>query len=175
MRTAVIGAGGWGTTLALVLHEKGHDVTLWSRREDFARELRERRENIRYLKGIQVPVSIEITHDTEWLYDRELYVFALPSQATRAMATELSPKISHAGAVYVSASKGIEKGSLMRVTEIIAESLGVDSAKTVALSGPSHAEEVARGVPTAVVAAGTDHDVAREVQNAFSLPHFRVY
>ncbi len=175
MKTAVIGAGGWGTTLARMLQERGHAVTLWARREAFADELRTARENAAYLPGVEIPASIEITHNASALHGKELYVFALPSQATREVIGELSSHISHAKAVYVSASKGIEKHTLLRVTEVISESLGVDASRTVALSGPSHAEEVARRVPTAIVAAGLDHDVAREVQSAFFLPYFRVY
>lgn len=175
MKTAVIGAGGWGTTLARILDERGHHVTLWSRREAFAETLRRSRENAAYLPSIKISSSIEITHEASALEGKDLYVFALPSQATREVIRELSSHISHTNAVYVSASKGIEKHTLFRVTEVISDALGVDASRTVALSGPSHAEEVARQVPTAIVAASTEHDVAREVQSAFLLPYFRVY
>ncbi|HZK76092.1 MAG TPA: NAD(P)H-dependent glycerol-3-phosphate dehydrogenase [Candidatus Kapabacteria bacterium] len=175
MNAAVIGAGGWGTTLARLLDERGHRVTLWARREEFASELREKRENATYLPGIKLPATIDITHDARELARSELYVFALPTQSTRSVARELAENISHSGAIYVSASKGIEQTTLARVTEVISEALGVEKSRTVALSGPSHAEEVARRVPTAIVAAGEDHAVAQEVQNAFFLPYFRVY
>ena len=175
MKTAVIGAGGWGTTLARLLDERGHQVTLWARRETFAEELRRTRENVAYLPGIEISSSIEITHEASAIQGKELYVFALPSQTTREVVGELSSHIAHTNTVYVSASKGIEKHTLLRVTEVISQSLGVDASRTVALSGPSHAEEVARQVPTAIVAASTEHDVAREVQSAFFLPYFRVY
>ncbi len=175
MKTAVIGAGGWGTTLARVLHERGHDVTLWARREAFAEQIRNARENAVYLPGIEISPLIKITHDASALEGNDLYVFALPSQATREVISELAPHISHGNAVYVSASKGIERKTLLRVTEVISESLSVEPSRTVALSGPSHAEEVARQVPTAIVAASVEHDVAREVQSAFFLPYFRVY
>ncbi|HET6402639.1 MAG TPA: NAD(P)H-dependent glycerol-3-phosphate dehydrogenase [Candidatus Kapabacteria bacterium] len=175
MNAAVIGAGGWGTTLARLLDERGHRVTLWARREEFAKELREKRENATYLPGIKLPLTIEITHEAPELAKKELYVFALPTQSTRSVTHELAKNISHSGAIYVSASKGIEQTTLSRVTEVISEALGVEKSRTVALSGPSHAEEVARRVPTAIVAASEDHAVAREVQNAFFLPYFRVY
>lgn len=175
MNAAVIGAGGWGTTLARLLDERGQQVTLWARREEFANELRERRENATYLPGIKLPATIEITHEAEALREKELYVFALPTQSTRMVARELAKNILHSGAVYVSASKGIEHSTFSRVTEVISNALGIEHSRTVALSGPSHAEEVARRVPTAIVAAGEDPAMAREVQNAFFLPYFRVY
>jgi len=175
MNAAVIGAGGWGTALARVLDECGHKVTLWPRREEFAKLLRDKRENAAYLPGIELPSSIEITHDESALSGNDLYVFALPSQATQEVVRSLSKHISHSNAIYVSASKGIERKTHMRVTQVISSALGVDSGRTVALSGPSHAEEVARHVPTAIVAACEDHDVACEVQTAFFRPYFRVY
>jgi glycerol-3-phosphate dehydrogenase (NAD(P)+) len=175
VRTAVIGAGGWGTTLAQLLAERQHDVTLWARSEDYARDMRERRENRIYLPDVPLHPSINITHDASSLDDRELYVFAVPTQATREVAELLSPNISHEHAVYLSASKGIEKGTMKRVTELLSEALGVETSKTLALSGPSHAEEVIRGIPTAIVVAGEDQALAKEVQNAFLLPYFRVY
>ncbi len=175
MNTAVIGAGGWGTALARILEERGHSVTLWARDEVFAARIQRERENTVYLPGIEIAPAIEITHDASALQGKELYVFALPSQATREVIRELSSHIAHANAIYVSASKGIEKHTLARVTEVISDALGVEAWQTVALSGPSHAEEVARRVPTAIVAASLEHDVAREVQSAFFLPYFRVY
>jgi glycerol-3-phosphate dehydrogenase (NAD(P)+) len=175
VKTAVIGAGGWGTTLARLLDERGHHVTLWSRREGFAEQLRHARENVVYLPGVEISPLIQVTHNASALEGKDLYVFALPSQTTRHVIEELSKYIGRHNAIYVSASKGIEQKSLLRVTEVIAESLGVDATRTAALSGPSHAEEVARRVPTAIVAASLEHDVAREVQSAFFLPYFRVY
>jgi glycerol-3-phosphate dehydrogenase (NAD(P)+) len=175
MNAAVIGAGGWGTTLARILDERGHHVTLWARREEFALELSRARENTLYLPGIPISSSIDVTHNAHKLAHNDLYVFALPTQATREVALELSPQIMHGRAIFVSASKGVERGTMARVTEILRDALGVDGTRTVALSGPSHAEEVARGIPTAIVAASEDHAVAKEVQSAFLLPYFRVY
>jgi len=175
VNAAIIGAGGWGTTLARILDERGHRVTLWARRETFAEELRRSRENAVYLPGVSLSSSIEISHEPSSLEGKEVYVFALPSQSTHEVVQELSSSISRANAIYVSASKGIDRKSLLRMTTVLAKTLGVDDSQTVALSGPSHAEEVARRIPTAVVAAGEDHDIAREVQNAFFLPYFRVY
>lgn len=175
MRTAVVGAGGWGTALARVLAERDHTVTLWAHHEEYAEQLRVTRENATYLPGVAIDPKIEITHDSQALAGKELYVFALPSQATREVARKLAPVIQNQESLYVSGSKGIEQGTHYRVTEVIAESVGVPVGHTVVLSGPSHAEEVARNVPTAVVVAGEDHETARRVQDAFMLPYFRVY
>lgn len=174
MRIAVIGAGGWGTTLAQVYAERGHSVTLWARSQVRAEEINRLRENPIYLPGIPLHPSIEITHSGDQLSDNELYLFALPAQATRAVASQLSSELSKS-AIFVSASKGIERGSLARVTEVLASTLNVANDRVLSLSGPSHAEEVARKIPTAVVIAGSDHSVTREVQIATSLPTFRVY
>jgi len=176
MKAAVIGAGGWGTTLAQLLAERGHDVVLWARSEETAREIERTRENASYLPEITLNPTIRITHAQEELRDRHLYVFAIPSQATREVTRLLKEDLRGDGSsIFVTASKGIEKGSLRRMTEVLSESLGVDSSRTLALSGPSHAEEVAREYPTAVVIAGEDHALAKEVQQAFLLPYFRVY
>ncbi len=177
MQTAVIGAGGWGTTIAQVLAERGHAVTLWARSESRAKEISETRENRVYLPGIALHPHISVTHDSEKLANNHLYVFALPSQATRHAAEGMRAILTDANsdAVFVSASKGIERNSLARMTQVLSQSLGVPSGRTLALSGPSHAEEVARGIPTAVVLAAEDHALAKEVQQAIVLPYFRVY
>src|SRR5947207_152096 len=118
MRTAVIGAGGWGTALARVLAERGHSVTLWAHREEFAAELRSKRENATYLPGVPISETIEITHEAAGLNAKELYVFALPSQATRQVVRELLREIAHDDAIYVSGSKGIERETHARITEV---------------------------------------------------------
>ena len=175
MDAAVIGAGGWGTTLACLLEERGHRVTLWARREEFATELRETRRNSLYLPNVPIPRAIEITHDSAALRGKDLYVFALPTQSTRRMVRELAHDISHDRGLYVSASKGIEQTTFARPTQILQEALNVPSSRTVAFSGPSHAEEVSRKIPTAIVAGSDDPSTAKEVQSAFFLPYFRVY
>jgi len=175
MRTAVIGAGGWGTTIALLLEEGGHDVTLWARSDKNAKDIYERRENPAYLPGIHIPDRITVTNDAELLGDKELYVFAVPSQSLREVAISLSPFIRNDTALYVSASKGIERNTLKRMTEVMQEVIGIDKDRTLAFSGPSHAEEVARKIPTLVTAAGSDAKAVKIVQDAFFLPYFRVY
>jgi glycerol-3-phosphate dehydrogenase (NAD(P)+) len=175
MKTAVIGAGGWGTTIALLLNEGGHDVTLWSRSEELAKSISLLKKNPVYLPGIEIPAGITVTHDPELLRDKEMYVFAVPSQSLREVATTMRDQIKNTIALYISASKGIERNSLMRMTQVIQEVLSVEKSRTLAFSGPSHAEEVARKIPTLVTAAGTDSDAVKIVQDAFFLPYFRVY
>ena len=175
MRTAVIGAGGWGTTISLLLNEGGHEVTLWARSEEFASLASLTRENPVYLPEIKIPDSILITHDPELLRDKDLYIFAVPSQSLREVSTVLLPVIRNDSALYISSSKGIERNSLKRMTEVIQEVLHVEKGRTIAFSGPSHAEEVARGIPTLVTAAGSDSEAVRKIVNTFFLPNFRVY
>ena len=176
MRAAVIGAGGWGTTLAEILVDRGHETTLWARSPERATEIRQAHENVTYLPGIRLKDALRVTHDSAALHDQHLYVFAVPSQATREVVAELRTALNPSpDNVFVTASKGIERGTLKRMTEVLAEVLAIESDRTLALSGPSHAEETARGIPTAVVIAGEDHSLAKEVQTAMVLPTFRIY
>lgn len=174
MNIAIIGAGGWGTALALIAAERGHTVTLWTRSAERAIDLDTHRENTAYLPGIPIAPDINITSNDSDLKDNELYLFAVPSQSLREISLRLKQYI-HPHSIIVSASKGIERHTLKRMTEVLAETLGATPNRLVALSGPSHAEEVARGIPTVVVAASTDFNAARDVQQAFILPNFRVY
>ncbi|HET6513046.1 MAG TPA: NAD(P)H-dependent glycerol-3-phosphate dehydrogenase [Candidatus Kapabacteria bacterium] len=178
MRAAVIGAGGWGTTLAHLLAERGHDVVLWARSEERALELERDRCNKIYLPLLEIHPSLRVTHDASQLDDRHLFIFAVPAQATRTVVEYLKPSLSRAvgdDGVFVSASKGIERHSMARMSEVLRDGLDAREERILALSGPSHAEEVAKGIPTAVVAAGMDHALAKEIQSAFLLPSFRVY
>jgi glycerol-3-phosphate dehydrogenase (NAD(P)+) len=175
MRAAVIGAGGWGTAISILLAERGHDVTLWARSPERAAELRSSRENKRYLPGIDIPKEIQVVSEDRELTAKELYIFATPSQMLREVASRLKAHIASSSALYMSASKGIERNSLLRMTEVAGEVLGVDKKRLLAFSGPSHAEEVARRIPTLVVTAGEDQKATEFVQDAFLLPYFRVY
>ncbi|MDP4221042.1 MAG: NAD(P)H-dependent glycerol-3-phosphate dehydrogenase, partial [Bacteroidota bacterium] len=116
-----------------------------------------------------------ITHDSEQLRGKDLYVFVVPSQSLREVAQTLAPFLVSSTALYISASKGIERSTLRRMTEVLQEVLGVSNDRCLAFTGPSHAEEVARKIPTLVTAAGTDPEAVKIVQNAFFLPYFRVY
>ena len=172
MRAAVIGSGGWGTALALVLVENGHRVSLWCRREDKREELCLSRENP-LLKGVHLPETIEITSELSSISGCEVVVLATPSFAVRETARKMKAYLSP-GTVLLSVSKGIERDTSMLMSQIIEQEVG-GSCPVVVLSGPSHAEEVSRGVPTAVVVASEDREAAELVQNLFMNRRFRIY
>jgi len=172
LKITVLGSGGWGTALALLLLENGHDVTLWSFDENEAETLRRTRENP-MLKGVPLPETLAITTNFDTVPGSEIVVMATPSFAVRATARKVAPLLQKE-TIVVSVSKGIEKDTNMTLTAIIEEEIGRKCA-VVALSGPSHAEEVGRGVPTGVVAACEDIESARRVQDVFMCSRFRVY
>ena len=172
MKIAVMGSGGWGTALALVLLENGHDVTLWSYAEEESRVLRETRENP-MLKGVPLPETLALTSDMACVKGCKVVILATPSFAIRTTARALSPLLDE-GAVLVCVSKGIEKDTSLTLTDAIEEEAGAGH-PIVALCGPSHAEEVGRGVPTTVVSASRDREAAELVQDLFMNRRFRVY
>ena len=172
MRITVVGSGGWGTALALVLEENGHDVTLWSHRPEKAEELKRTRENP-MLKGVRLPESLHLTADLNAAGESDVVVMVTPSYAVRETAAKLRG-IVKPGTVIVSASKGIERGSSLRLSQVIDQELG-GSCPVVVLSGPSHAEEVGRHIPTGVVAAAERLEHVELVQDLFMNPRFRVY
>lgn len=175
MKIAVIGAGGWGTALAAVLGENNHQVALWARSQAAADELAATRRNPRYLPDAVLPVCVACTADLAAAADgAAIVIIAAPSHAVRATAAALAPRLA-AGAVVVSAAKGLEVGTLKRMTEIIAEEIPAAAPRLVALSGPNHAEEVALRHPTATVAASVSRPAAEAVQEALMAPYFRVY
>jgi glycerol-3-phosphate dehydrogenase (NAD(P)+) len=170
MNVAVVGSGGWGTALAILLCENGHDVTVWSYLKTESETLRTTRENP-LLKGVVLPEALTFTDDIACVAGKDLVVMATPSFAVRSTAKQVKDHLDE-NTVLVSVSKGIEQGTSKRLSEVIAEETG----RTVAvLSGPSHAEEVARRIPTGCVAACTDRAMAQFVQNAFMNERFRVY
>jgi glycerol-3-phosphate dehydrogenase (NAD(P)+) len=176
MRTsiAILGDGAWGTAIALLLAANPrHRVTLWSAREESGRLLRERRENVRLLPGVPIPAAVELTTDVRRAVDgADLWVAAIPTVYLRQTLTRVAPAL-RAGPPVLSLAKGLENGTFLRPTEIVTELLGVG--RVAVLSGPSHAEETSRGLPTSVVAASTDLGLARWVQRLFSTDRFRVY
>ena len=172
MKITVLGSGGWGTALALLLLDNGNDVTLWSFDPKEAQVLRETRENP-MLKGVPLPDALAITTDFSTVPDSELVVMATPSFAVRATARNVAPYLREE-TIVVSVAKGIEKDTAKRLTEIIEEEIA-GKCPVVALSGPSHAEEVGRKVPTGCVAASKDMEAAEKVQDVFMNPRFRVY
>lgn len=170
-KISVLGAGGWGLALALVLHSNQNDVTVWSPFENEVNELSETRTNERLLKGVVLPKEIKITNNLSDIEESAITVIATPSFAVRETAQRLK-SIKNFG-VIVNVSKGLEKTSLKRLSQIISEEL--PSASVVVLSGPSHAEEVARQIPTMLTAASEDVDSATMVQKVFSNEFLRVY
>jgi glycerol-3-phosphate dehydrogenase (NAD(P)+) len=176
LRVGVLGAGGWGTALGLLLHQNGHAVMLWEYQHELAERLKATRENPDFLPGVALPGEIGVTSDLEAaVSDKDMIVLALPSHTVRQTAKALS-LIPVQNALFVSGTKGIENHSLLRMSELLLETIpGLSAGRIVALSGPSHAEEVARSVPTVVTAASSDPKASQSVQEAFMNPSFRVY
>ena len=173
MKTTVFGSGSWGTSIALLLHSNGYDVTLWSKFKDEADSLNSTRRNP-LLKGVEIPEDIYITSDlNKAVHDVGAAIVAVPSYGLRETSEMLAGKFDD-DCVIVCMSKGIEKDSSSLFTSILKESFG-DSASIASVSGPTHAEEVARRVPTACVAASEDISVAMRVQNLLMNDHLRVY
>lgn len=170
MKICVLGSGAWGTALAKLLCENGHDVVIWGNEPDVLAAIGETHANERYLPGIQLPESLRLGADLpSSVAGCEIVVFAVPSAAIRPVAEQL-PDFN---AIAVSVAKGIEYETGLTNCGILREALGTE--KVAALSGPSLALEVAKGVPGAIVAASTDEAVVKIVQDAFHRPTFRVY
>lgn len=176
MNISVLGAGGWGTTLAIILHYNGHKVTLWEYKKDYAKFLNKKRENEIYLPGIKIPEEIVITHNfDEAVLKRNLIILAVPSQYLRGVIKKASYS-DIKNTILVNVSKGIEIKTLMTMSQMLKDVFpNLDDAQIGVLSGPSHAEEVSRRIPTAVVAASKDLDTSRTIQTSFITSYFRVY
>lgn len=174
-KVALIGAGSWSTALAQVLAQKGNTVLLWARREELA-NLINSGENTRYLPGIALNPNIRASTDLEKvLDDAEAVVFGVPSHGFRELLKASLP-YSHPSAIMINVAKGLEESSLLRLSEAFAQEAGeLALTRYVVLSGPSHAEEVGKNIPTAVVAASTEIDAAEYVQDLFMTKDFRVY
>jgi glycerol-3-phosphate dehydrogenase (NAD(P)+) len=176
-RIAVIGAGAWGTGLAIVLGRKGtHSVRLWAHEADVCESITQRRVNELFLPGRRIPDTVTATNDLVAALDSaEIVVSVMPSQHCRALFERMRPLIAPP-ALIVSATKGLEEGSLQRMTEVVAQVLERSNGASIgALSGPSFAQEVAHGDPTAITIASSDAALLRTVQQKFSDPSFRVY
>lgn len=175
LKVAVLGDGAMGTACALQLtHQPGRQVFLWSAREDNGRLLQHRRENVRYLPGIPLPPAVTLTLDLpEAVHQADLLVLAVPTVYLRATLLPRADILRSCRAPAVSVAKGLEIGSFARPSELILELTG--PRPLAVLSGPGHAEEIARGLPTSLVAASTDADLARHIQTLFSDQRFRVY
>ena len=172
-KAGVIGSGSWGTALARVLSKNGHEVTLWSRREEESRMLREERENKSKLPGVKLPDDILCTTDLERTVEgKDILVLATASPSIRSMAKKMAPYVAD-GQIIVDVSKGIEDSTLMILTDVIEQE--IPQCQATVLSGPSHAEEVGRDIPTTVVAGAKDRETAEYIQNLFMNKVFRVY
>jgi glycerol-3-phosphate dehydrogenase (NAD(P)+) len=175
-RVAVLGAGSWGTTLGLVLHGNGHEVRFWEYDPVQVERLTADRENRMFLPGVPIPADIAVTGDMrEAVALSEAVVFAVPSHAVRKVARTASELIDR-DARIVNVAKGIENTTLMRMSEVLAENLDRPGARGIAsLVGPSHAEEVSRGIPTTVVSASFEEETAVQVRDLFMMETLRVY
>ena len=172
-RPAVLGAGSWGTALALVLARRGLDVRLWTHNPELGREMAATRANNCYLPDFALPASITVTGNlADCVAHADTVIFATPSHAVRETAIR-ARKFLDSEIPLISASKGIEEHSLQRMSQVLSEVC--DGHEVVALSGPSFAREVAQELPTALVAASADPVLAQSVQILFSGPRFRVY
>ncbi|MCQ4574725.1 MAG: NAD(P)-dependent glycerol-3-phosphate dehydrogenase [Candidatus Brocadiales bacterium] len=170
-RICVLGNGGWGTALSLLLHKKGHDVLLWGNTEEYVEFIREKRENVKYLPGIPIPPDLPLTSDLARAADgRELIVVAVPSPYLRSVMERFKPHYVNGGKL-LSVVKGIENDTLLLASGVIRDVLG--DVPIALMMGPSHAEEVARSLPTTVVVSGGE--MCEEIQEAFFTDRFRVY
>ena len=172
-KISVIGAGSWGPALSVLLYNNGHEVTLWSVLEDEVKMLREKREHESKLPGVKLPEDMEITTDLEkCLKEPDVAVLAVPSPFTRSTAKKMAPLVRD-GQKIVNVAKGVEEKTLMTLSEIIEEE--IPNADVCVLSGPSHAEEVGKGLPTTCVVTSRTKETAEYLQGIFMSPVFRVY
>lgn len=170
MKAAVVGSGGWGTALAMCLLRNGHETLLWSHSRQKAEEMEKTRQN-NMLPGVILPEKLQIAWEPSRVAGHSLVVIACPSVHIRSVCRQVAPYLAE-DAVLVSVTKGIEPGSLLRMSQIVRE----ETHREVAvLTGPSHAEEVAKNIPTACVAASENQTLAELVQDAFMSDSFRVY
>ena len=172
-RIAILGDGGWGTTLAILLAHQGYSVTLWGVFPGYINTMQKSRRNPKFLPGVKIPPQVEITSDLKSaVLAKEIVVLAIPSQYTRAILKKIAGKFA-ANTIFLSVTKGIEISSSKRISEIIRLELG--GVKLAVLSGPTIAAEVARGIPTAAVVASANRQIRKTIQAVFSTKMFRVY
>lgn len=173
MKIGILGAGSWGTALTVLLSDNGHDVTVWSVDAKEIEMLDTKREHLTKLPGVKLPDSVRFTTDEkEVCKDAELLVMVVPSPFVRSTAKRIAPYI-HETQTIVNVSKGIEEETLMTLTEVIQDE--IPDCNVGVLSGPSHAEEVGKRMPTTVVAGAKDKETALLIQDAFMSDYFRVY
>lgn len=171
-KIAVLGAGGWGTALSIMCSNAGHEVSMWSRFQNEIDSIKRDGENKRLLPGVKIPAAITMTTDPGIVKEADITILAVPSFAVRETAKRISG-FAGDGKIIVNVAKGLEESTLKRLSQVISEE--IPSSRVVVLSGPSHAEEVSRGVPTAIVAASTSKEAAIAVQDTLMGPNFRIY
>ncbi len=171
-KITVLGSGGWGAALAVMAQRFGHEVTLWSPFQNEIDEIREHGEHRRLLPGVAISSSMKLTTDESCVKDADLTLMVTPSFALEQTAQRIRPYFPDGGIIAI-ATKGLEENSCKRFSQIVESAL--PTARVAVLSGPSHAEEVGRGVPTSVVAASKDLDTAKAVQDILMNPVFRIY
>lgn len=170
---SIIGAGSWGTALAVILQKNGHEVMLWARSQEAITRMQEEKENRKYLPNIPLSEKILITNDRKEVAEfGEIVILAVPSRAVRQTASDFSPFLKDTQ-VIVNVAKGMEAETKKRLSEVIQEE--IPQCAICVLSGPSHAEEVAREIPTACLIASEDEEVAKMVQQECMSPRFRLY
>lgn len=176
-KIAVLGAGSWGIALALVLDHNGHDVTLWEFRPDAAERLYQTRDAKEFLPGIKIPMSIQIINDLEHACsNKNILIVAVPSHVVRSVGERLNRLTFDMHPILVNVAKGVENETLMRMSEVLEQTIGwANEDSIVTLSGPSHAEEVSRQIPTAIVSASLNLHTAEMIQQVFMNENFRVY
>jgi len=171
---AVIGDGGWGTTLAILLSKKGYSVTIWGAFADYVAELNKKRINTRFLPGFKIPASIKITNSlSDALHDKDIAVLACPSEHLRSVLKKIKNSGYSKKTTYLSVTKGIEINTFKRMSQVIHEELG--NVNLAVLSGPTIAHEVAAGIPTTAVIASTSINIRKQLQNVFMTDRFRIY
>lgn len=174
-KISVIGSGGWGIALAILLHKNGHNLTIWSFDKKEAEELKTTRENKTKLPNILLPEDIKVTDDLkEAVNDKDILILAVPSKAIRSVSKSLKNIIKD-NQIIANVAKGLEEDTLETMTDIIEEELKGKKTQVAVLSGPSHAEEVGKGIPTTCVVSAHNKELTLYLQNIFMNPSFRVY
>ena len=174
-KISVIGSGGWGIALTILLHKNGHELTVWSVDKKEAEELKITRENKAKLANILLPEDIVVTDDLkEAVTDKDILVLAVPSKAVRSVSKSLKDIVKEKQ-IIVNVAKGLEEDTLATMTDIIEEELKGKNPQVAVLSGPSHAEEVGKGIPTTCVVSAHNKELTLYLQNIFMNPAFRVY
>ena len=174
-KISVIGSGGWGIALTILLHKNGHDLTIWSFDKKEAEELKKTRQNKTKLPNILLPEDVKVTDDLrEAVDDKDILILAVPSKAIRSVSKSLKNIIKD-NQIVVNVAKGLEEDTLETMTDIIEEELKGKKPQVAVLSGPSHAEEVGKGIPTTCVVSAHNKELTLYLQNIFMNPSFRVY